>query len=226
MALIKNLCIIPARGGSKRLPRKNILPINGKPLIAYAIQSAITCGLFDKVCVSTEDVEIEKIALEHSAQVPYKRPDNLATGQARVVDVCSDLIGYLEENGEAYEYFCCIYPTAALMLPEDIANAYNILKEGYLSVLAITEFFFPPQQALVINEDKTISFFMPEIGEKKTQELPDFFVDNGTVYWIKTDEFKKIHSFYTSKTGYYMMPKSRSIDIDTKEDFDIVCKLI
>jgi len=220
--LNKNICIIPARGGSKRLPRKNILPLKGKPLMAYTIEAAIQCGLFGKVCVSTEDEEIADIALKYLAEVPYCRPRFLATDTAGVVDVCLDMLTYFEKEDTHFEALCCLYPTAALRNCEDIVNAYKIFKRGFFTVMAVTDYFFPPHQALVLNKDSTAHLFWKDVGGKRSSELPEFVVDNGSTYWADIEMFKLEKTFYSSKTGIYKMPKIRSIDANTEEDFQLL----
>ncbi|MFQ5787389.1 MAG: cytidylyltransferase domain-containing protein [Thermodesulfobacteriota bacterium] len=222
----RNICIIPARGGSKRLPRKNILPLNGKPLISYTIDAAIQCGLFDKVCVSTEDEEIADIVLKYSAEVPYLRPHSLATDEVSVVEVCLDMLTYFEKKGIHFEALCCLYPTAVLRNHEDILNAYEIFKKGFFTVIAGTNYFFPPHQALVLNKDDTAHLFWKDIGEKQSQEIPEFLVDNGSTYWANAERFKLERTFYSSKTGFYRMPKIRSIDVDTEEDLQLLQRII
>lgn len=220
-----NICIIPARGGSKRLPRKNILLLNGKPMIAYTIEAAINCGLFNKVCVSTEDEEIKEIALKYSAEVPYTRPQSLATDGSTVLDVCLDMLSHFEKEGVHFDSLCCLYATAALRTSDDIVNSYNVLKKGFTSVMAVSDFSFSPHQAMVLTEDNRAKLYWEDLGLKKSQEVPDFFVDNGSTYWIKAEKLKTEKGFYTDNTGVYKMPKIRSIDLDTEEDYELLKKL-
>ncbi len=217
-----NICIIPARGSSKRLPRKNILLLNGKPVIAYTIEAALQCGLFEKVYVSTEDDEIAEVALKYSAEVPYFRPPSLATDKATVVEVCLDMLSYFENKGIYFEALCCLYPTAALRNHKDILNSYEIFKKGFFTVIAGTDYFFSPHQALVLSTDGTVHLFWEDLRGKKSQEVPEFLVDNGSTYWANVERFKLERTFYSSKTGLYKMPKIRSIDVNTSEDFQLL----
>jgi len=208
------------------LPGKNIVELCGRPLISYSIEAGLQSGIFEKVYVSTDNDEIARIARAYGADVPYKRPENLSNDAAGVIDVCLDLVRLLEEKGETFDSLCCLYPTAALRNADDILGSHEVFKDEYDSVIAVTRYFFPSHQALVANEKGRMSLYLPEIGKLKSQEVPDFWVDNGSIYWITIDALKKEQSFYTRNMGSFKMPKNRSIDVDTAEDLDMLRLLV
>lgn len=219
----KILCIIPAKGGSTRLPKKNVMKLCGKPLIAYTIEAALQSGLFGDVFVSTEDDEVVEIAKDYGATIPYKRPEELAKDPAGVVDVCLHMIDYFEAQGIYYTILCVLLPTTPLRTYEDIKNAYKKFKEKRAKFLmGITNYMYSPFHALARNENEN---FKPYWGNRylkmKAQELPEVLVDNGAIYLTDIDAFKKERTFYgTDLVGHYM-PLKRSIDIDTRFHFKI-----
>jgi|Deesub1362A_J573_1020465.scaffolds.fasta_scaffold00546_10 CMP-N-acetylneuraminic acid synthetase len=215
----KILCLIPARGGSKRLPRKNILPLKGKPMICYTIDAALKSELFEDVYVSTEDKEIAKISNECGAKVII-RPQELAGDLVSVVDVCLHAIEFLKSECREYTLLCVLLPTAPLRTSRDIVKALEIfLTHGEASFLmAVTNYFYDPFQALKEEDGYLIPVF-PEYLKKKRQELPRVYVDNGSIYIAKIEEFLKYKTFYGPKMIKYYMPFDRSIDVDTEVEF-------
>ena len=144
------LCVIPARGGSKRLPRKNIANLDGKPMLAYTIEAAQKSGLFERVNVSTEDPEIAEIAQQYGACVPYTRPADLATDQATVAQVCCHMLDFFASQGQVYETVCILLPSAPLRIAQDITGTYQRFREsGADYAMAVTSYIYPPWQALV-----------------------------------------------------------------------------
>lgn len=215
------IAVIPARGGSKRLPRKNIIEFNGKPIIAYTIENARETGLFDRVIVSTEDNEIAGIAKSYGADVII-RPDALATDVAGVVDVCLHVLQQEERANRVYDVLSCLYATSPLRNSEDIAKTVKpvVDRECDFSI-ALTRYHFSPHQALVRGEDDYLQPMWPEMIAKKSQEVPDFFVDNGSTYAVYVPEFIKQRSFYGTKLSGHIMPRFRSVDIDEEEDLNL-----
>ena len=215
---MKAIAVIPARGGSKRLPRKNIIDFNGKPIIAYSIQHALESGLFDRVVVSTEDQEIASIAEQYGARISL-RPESLATDQAGVVDVCLHVIAKKEKNGRIYDVLSCLYATSPLRNTDDIIKTVEpVLKRECDFSMALTHYHFSPHQALRRGEDDFLQPVWPEMILMKSQEVPEFLVDNGSTYAVYLPEFKEQRTFYGKKLTGHVMPRFRSVDIDVEED--------
>lgn len=216
--MTRNIAIIPARGGSKRLPRKNILPINGKPMISYPILAAIKSGLFDEVVVSTEDKEISSIAESFGATVS-KRPESLAQDRSTVVQVCEDVLE--KDKYKTVENFCCIYATAIFITPEDIINSYKPVtdKPPVEYVMGISGFNYHPVQALK-EVDGYLQNMWPEYNGMQSQFFPELVVSNGTMYWAKRAAFLRDKTFYGERLVGYKLDSDRTVDIDTPEDYE------
>ena len=220
---MKRIAIIPARGGSKRLPRKNVLPILGKPMLAYPIQAAQQSEMFDRIIVSTEDEEIEQAALEAGAEV-FQRPEALAQDRARVVEVCKHVLDVLNSQNEQPEFFCCIYATAVFVTPEDLRNSFQLFNQEPHPdvVMGVSEFNLHPVQALE-EKDGFLAPKWPEYLDIQSQFHPQLVASNGTLYWARTNYFEQNPSFYCSRLKGYPIPKRRAIDLDTQEDLDFAC---
>ena len=219
-AMDKPLCIIPARGGSKRLPRKNIALLAGKPLLSYAIESALQSGRFDEVFISTEDEEIAAIASRFGGSNPGKRPRSFATDKATVVDVCLHVIESFEKKGQLHETVCVLSATCPLLKPKHICDALDLFdKAGAPFLLSITDFDHPPFWALKKDGEALVPFW----GKKylvKTQELPRVYRPNGAICLARIPDLKQHRSFYgTGVIGYYM-PRDQSVDIDEYLDLE------
>jgi len=215
----KIICIIPARGGSKRLPRKNILPILGRPMLSYPIEAALKSRLFDSVVVSTEDEEIAHEATSAGAKV-FDRPAELAEDRATVVQVCQEVIETLISGGQELDYFCCIYATAIFITPDDLNDSLNLLNSEPYSdfVMGVSEYNLHPVQALV-EKKGFLEMMWPEYHAIQSQYHPHLVASNGTFYWAHISAFMKNKSFYGKKLKGYIIPKIRAVDIDTIEDF-------
>ena len=219
---MKPVAIIPARGGSKRLPRKNMLPIQGRPILSYPVRTAFESGLFAQVIVSTEDKEIARIGDAEGARV-MERPKNLATDNSTVVEVCLNVLDSLEsEDNRLPTHFCCIYATALLIQAEDLRKSYGLLKEEPECdfVMGVSKYSLHPAQAL-IEKDNFLTYMWPEYQEMKSQNYPHLLCSNGTLYWAKTAVFRITKSFYAKRLKGYIVPQSRAVDIDTPEDYEI-----
>lgn len=213
----KPICIIPARGGSKRIPRKNILPFNGKPLIAWSIEIALASNVFSKVIVSTDDKEISDIAKHYGASVPFMRGADLANDFATTAEVLSDALSQIKIT----KHTCCLYPTAPLLRPEDFQKAYADLTNNKADcIISVTEFDFHPLRAFEVKEDATLSFKWPENALTRSQDLPDFLHDAGAFYFFNTNAFIKQQKLVMPNTIGYKIERSRAVDIDTLEDFE------
>jgi len=223
-SIMKNrkIAIIPSRGGSKRLPKKNILIIDSKPLLGHTIEQAFAANLFSNIIVSTEDIEIINIAKSYNAEI-HIRSANLASDAATVADVCvAVLTEYFENPDDEVECFCVLIPTSILRTPDDIKRSYDIFSNGYDYTISVSEYFFYPHAALIVSEDGVPSYFWPEIATKKGQEVPKLVVENGAINWCKTKAFLANNKLLGQNGSVYLMPKYRSIDVDTEEDFVVL----
>ncbi len=214
---LKPVCIIPARGGSKRIPRKNILPFNGKPLIAWSIEAAQQSNIFSKVVVSTDDDEIADIAKKHGAEIPFIREASLANDFATTAEVLLDALSKLGETQTA----CCLYPTAPLLKPNDFQKAYQeLISKNADSVVCVTEFDFHPLRAFSKSKNNALEFTWPENALTRSQDLPDMLHDAGAFYFFKTTQFLKQKKLVMNNTIGYEIERSRAVDIDTPQDFE------
>lgn len=213
---MRRIALIPARGGSKRLPRKNILEFMGKPIIAWTIDAAKKSGLFDRVIVSTEDQEIKEIAKQYSAEID-PRSDSLATDTAKISDVCLD---FLDRN--ICDVLCVLYATAPLRTAEDIQKTVGLITPEHCDfALAATHYDLPPHQALKYEGDGHVSPMWPEIVSARASDVGELVVDNGSTYAVSTSAFLEQKTFYGPNLKVHMMPRQRSQDIDEAIDLDL-----
>lgn len=219
------IAIIPARGGSKRLPRKNILPLVGKPIIAHVIANALAANIFDKVIVSSEDDEICLIAEEHGAAV-VRRPEEIATDESSVKDVVRHVLTHMQTNALCPEEFCCIYPTAAFVPSKVLADSYKMLQSRTDCdiLMGVSRFTMHPLQALKEQDGWLVPMF-PEWVERKSQAAPKLVASNGTFYWGRSEFFLRAASFYKARLLGYELPWNVGIDIDTPEDYERAVKI-
>ncbi len=218
---MKLLFIIPARGGSKGLPGKNIKKLGGKPLIAYSIEAALQCKLKGDVIVSTDDEEISKIAKQFGAQVPFMRPPSISGDTASGMDVIFHAINFMKENGNQYDYVILLQPTSPLRTHDDIENAFNFLNEKNANaVVGVSKPDHHPLWSNILPSTKLMGDFLrPEIKGKQRQELPDYFEINGAIYIGKIDYIQKQNSFLGNETVAFIMSPEKSVDIDAEKDF-------
>ena len=216
------IAIIPARGGSKRIPRKNLKYFHGKPIIAYSIEAAIESGCFDKIIVSTDDAEIAQVAREWGADVPFVRPDNISDDHATTIEVIQHAIEWCEREGWILSSVCCVYPTAPFLHPDDIDRGLRLLRESDVQyVFSATTFEFPIQRAIYLDESAQPKMFQPEHLNTRSQDLIDAYHDAGQFYWGKVDAFKKALPIFANHSKLIFLPKTRVQDIDTPEDWVI-----
>ncbi len=217
----KNLCIIPARGGSKRIPRKNIKNFLGKPIIAYSIEAALKSNLFEEVMVSTDDAEIAEIAKQYGAKVPFMRSRENADDFASTVDVLSEVLDQYKILEKSFKNACCIYPTAPFVTPEILKEGYNkLITDNYDSVFSVLRYSFPIQRALKV-EDGKVSMFYPEFIASRSQDLEPSFHDAGQFYWFKPSLLKEQKKLWTNNTGEVEINELTAQDIDTETDWKI-----
>lgn len=217
-----NLCIIPARGGSKRIPRKNIKLFLGKPIIAYSIQAAMESGLFDEVMVSTDDTEIAKIAIKYGATVPFFRSEKTANDYATTFDVIEEVLLQYQELNIFFDYACCLYACAPLVTKGKLIEGLQILKSNrYDSVFPVMSFGFPIQRALSRGSDNKVSFFYPEFSLSRSQDLEQSYHDAGQFYWMNIKNCLQQKGILTDNTGSIIISEIEGQDIDNEVDWKL-----
>lgn len=220
------VALIPARGGSKRIPRKNIKEFHGKPMIAYSIEAAINSGCFDKVVVSTDDAEIAAVAVSYGAEVPFTRPSELADDYATTAVVIEHALKYFESEGYSINYLCCIYPTAPLVSSDDIRGAFKELEASSAHFcFPVCSFAYPIQRALKLSTENRVQMFQPEHLNTRSQDLEEGYHDTGLFYWGRAKSFLDGIPVFSKESIPYVIPRYRVIDIDNPEDWDIALKL-
>jgi len=212
----KSIAIIPARGGSKRIPKKNIKFFLGKPIIAYSIEAALKSNLFSTVMVSTDDENIAKIARKYGAEVPFLRSKNNADDYAILSDVINEV---LQDYDSHFDYVCCLLATAPFVSADDLLLYYNkLINSNFHSVFPVVPYSFPIQRAMQFNGDK-IELIWPENKVKRSQDLKPSYHDAGLFYWIRTSVFLQEKTIWTDNTAAIEISEQRAQDIDTEEDW-------
>ena len=215
------VAVIPARGGSKRIPDKNIKPFCGKPIIVYSIEAAKNAGIFGRIIVSTDSKEIASIAKDFGAEVPFMRPCELADDHTGTDVVILHALKWLMENGEKIDYICCIYATAPFVKAEYIIKGYNILRDkNAASCFSVTTYPFPIFRSLKINSQNRLEMFWPEYRETRSQDLPEAYHDAGQFYWANAKKYLKEKQFYSKDAVPVILPRHLVQDIDTVEDWN------
>lgn len=222
------LAILPARGGSKRIPRKNVKLFAGKPMIAWPIGAALASGLFDDVIVSTDDAEIAATAQAEGARAPFVRPDDLADDHTPLRPVLQHAIAAMEaDSGARYDFVCSILATAALIAPEDLqAAARRQAETGADFVLGAARFASPIQRAFTMTAGGGLEMREPEHRLTRSQDLPECYHDAGQFYWGRRDAFMDGLSMYGPGTRAILLPPERAVDVDTPEDWDRIERLV
>jgi pseudaminic acid cytidylyltransferase len=214
-----NIAVIPARGGSKRIPRKNILPFGGKPMLAYAIAAARESGLFEHVVVSTDDDEIADVAMQHGATVPFRRPKELADDQTVTVPVIGHAAQWFLDQGHEPAAVCCIYPCVPLLRAQDLRGAHALFLQRQAEyVYPVVAFHSSPWRAMTKPEGGPMAFVYPEHELTRTQDLPKCFFDAGQFYWGRTSAWTSGLRMHSNGHGYEI-EGYRVVDIDTPEDW-------
>jgi pseudaminic acid cytidylyltransferase len=214
------IAVIPARGGSKRIPKKNIKFFFGKPMIAWSIEAALDSSVFDRIVVSTDDPEIADVARYYGAEVPFVRPESLADDFTTTIDVIAHAVSWLVEVGANPEYVCCIYATAPFLRSEDICSGLAKLREdNFTYVFSATEYAAPIYRAFQELGDGNVEMFFPEHFNTRSQDLPPAFHDAGQFYWGMTRSWLSGAPFFQEKSRMIKIPRWRVQDIDTEEDW-------
>lgn len=224
------VAIIPARGGSKRIPKKNIKKFLGKPIIAYSIETALATDLFDDVIVSTDSDEISEIAIQYGAKVPFIRPEILSDDFSGTHDVVGHAVKFLEDAGKVFDYVCCIYATAPLIQISDLVEGFDVIKNGNMeSVMAATKYSYPIFRSFEKLPSGGLKMIFPEHYTSRSQDLPDIYHDAGQFYWAKPDIWKRKAREYNDRNAIVEIPNYRVQDIDNIEDWknaEIIYQLI
>ena len=221
----KTIAIIPARGGSKRIPKKNIKDFFGKPLIAYSIEVALKSELFDRVIVSTDDAEIAKIAQEYGAEVPFIRPKNLSDDFSGTGAVIKHAIEFLKSRGDEFDYVCTLYATAPLLQEQYLKEGFEKLKNSNAHMtFSATSMPFPIQRTFKLTKDGRCQMFTPEHFNTRSQDLEEAYQDAGAFYFENLNV--KLHDIAFGKDSIpIILPRYLVQDIDTLEDWDRAEKL-
>lgn len=214
------LCVIPARGGSRRIPRKNIKLFCGKPMIAWSIDAALQSNCFNQVVVSTDDAEIAELARHHGAQVPFIRPAALSDDHTGTTAVIAHAIDWLGAQGEAPEQVCCLYATAPFVTAEDLRTGLEVLTDSDADyAFSVTRYAFPIQRAIRINSAERIEMFNPEHFNTRSQDLEEAFHDAGQFYWGRASAWRNNTAIFAPTSSPILLPRYRVQDIDTEEDW-------
>jgi len=215
-----NICMIPARGGSKRIPSKNIKAFNGKPIIAYSIEAALESNCFDQVIVSSDDNEIAEVARTYGAKVPFIRPAKLSNDYAGTIPVIKHTIEWLEGHNNTIDNVCCLYATAPFIQSQTISKAFQQLLESKADYcFSVTSFSFPIQRSIRITQDDKVSMFYPDNFNVRSQDLEEAYHDAGQFYWGKAQAFKDELPIFSEAASPYILPRYLVQDIDTTEDW-------
>lgn len=224
---MSSVAIIPARSGSKGLPDKNIKLLNGKPLMAYAIEAAKNSNIFDEIMVSTDSLEYAEIAENYGAAVPFMRSAESASDIASSWDVVEEALAEYEKKGKFFDDFCLLQPTSPLRTAEDIQNAYTIFnKKGAIAVVSVCECEHSPLWCNTLNDNMELEGFIDSQNYLQRQALRTFYRINGAIYIVNRKEFQKNQFIYRENSFAYIMSQDRSIDIDSLLDFKIAETLI
>jgi len=214
------LAVIPARGGSKRIPRKNIKPFCGKPMIAWPIEAALQSGCFDQIVVSTDDAEIAEVARQYGAQVPFMRPRALADDHTATTAVVAHAIDWFATQGQMPEQVCCLYATAPFVSADDLRRGLAVLTEtGSDYAFAVTSYASPIQRAIRITEAKRVEMFNPEHFNTRSQDLEEAYHDAGQFYCGRASAWQTNKMIFGPSSAPVILPRHRVQDIDTAEDW-------
>ena len=217
-----NLCIIPARGGSKRIPRKNIKDFLGKPIIAYSIEAALRSELFDEVMVSTDDAQIAEVAIKYGAKVPFTRSEKNSNDFATTFEVIEEVVLKYKSLGLIFEYTCCLYSCAPFVNSIKLCKSFETMLNGkFDSVFPVMAFGSPIQRALKLRNDKKTDFYYPEHSLARSQDLVPSFHDAGQFYWMATEKCLGQKKIITNNTGSIIISEIEGQDIDNEIDWKL-----
>lgn len=217
----KVLAIIPARGGSKRIKKKNIKPFLGKPIILWVIDKLNKINIFDEIMVSTDNEEIAELCISQGVKVPFKRSKKNSNDFATTADLVDEVLMDYEKLDFFFDLTCCVYATSALLQESDLINGFKKINNNkYDSIIPITEFTYPVQRSLKIKDD-IVNFQNKKYALSRSQDLKKMYHDAGMWYWLNTKKFLKNKKLITNRTGFVEIPPSRVQDIDNHHDWDL-----
>jgi pseudaminic acid cytidylyltransferase len=216
------LAVIPARGGSKRIPRKNIKPFAGKPMIAWSIEAAHASGCFDRIIVSTDDAEIADVARAYGAEVPFMRPPELSDDHIGTIPVVAHAVRWMAQQVGPVECACCLYATAPFVQSKDLRLALNVLqRSGAQYAFSVTSYAFPIQRAIRIRADDRVEMLNPEHFNTRSQDLEEVFHDAGQFYWGLSNAWLNHLPIFSHDSVPVRLPRERVQDIDNSEDWRV-----
>jgi pseudaminic acid cytidylyltransferase len=215
-----NICVIPARGGSKRIPGKNIKQFHGKPIIAWSIEAALESQCFDRIVCSTDSEDIAKVARQYGAETPFLRPEIISDDHVTIAPVIAHSIEFYEKEVGAIDFVCCIFATAPFIQSFDIQKSLEIIKTKNIDYcFSATSYSFPIQRSIFINKDGRCKMFQPETYDKRSQDLEDMYHDAGQFYWGKASSWLENKNIFSEQSIPYLLPRYQVQDIDTEEDW-------
>lgn len=218
---MKNLCIIPARGGSKRIPRKNIKVFLGKPIMAYSIEAALKSGLFDEVMVSTDDEEFAEVAKKYGANVPFLRSEATANDYAGTEDVIFEVLDRYEALGKTFDVVCCLYSTAPFVTADRLKESFALLGENVDASFTMVQYSYPVQRSLKINSEGFMEMNFPQYFDARSQDLQPIYHDAGQFYFAKINAFKEEKRLWCKRTVPLVLSELEVQDLDTLTDWQL-----
>ncbi len=218
---MKTICIIPARSGSKRIPRKNIKGFLGKPIMAYSIEAALKSGLFDEVMVSTDDNEFADVARKYGANVPFLRSEATANDYAGTEDVIFEVLGRYEELGKSYDIVCCLYSTAPFVTADRLKESFALLGENVDASFTMVQYSYPVQRSLKINKEGYMEMNFPQYFDARSQDLDPIYHDAGQFYFAKVNAFKEEKRLWCKRTVPLVLSELEVQDLDTLTDWQL-----
>lgn len=218
---MKNLCIIPARGGSKRIPRKNIKSFMGKPIMAYSIDAAKASGLFEEIMVSTDDEEIAEVARKYGASVPFFRSEATANDYAGTADVLFEVLNEYKMRGLEFDNLCCLYSTAPFVTSERLNEAYNLLNDKVDASFTLVQYSYPVQRSLRKNEEGYVEMNFPQYLSSRSQDLEPIYHDAGQFYFVKVKSFYEEKTLWCKRTAPIVLSELEVQDLDTLTDWQL-----
>ena len=218
---MKNLCIIPARSGSKRIPRKNIKEFLGKPIMAYSIEAALKSGLFDEVMVSTDDMEFAEVAKKYGANVPFLRSAATSNDFAGTEDVILEVINEYQKRGRNFDNVCCLYSTAPFVTAERLKEGNALLGDKADAAFTVVQYSYPVQRSLKITENGYVEMNFPQYYDARTQDLEPIYHDAGQFYFLKIQSFRNEFTLWCKRTAPLVLSELEVQDLDTMTDWQL-----
>ena len=218
---MKNICIIPARGGSKRIPRKNIKFFMGKPIMAYSIEAALQSGLFDEVMVSTDDADFAEVAKQYGASVPFLRSEATANDYAGTADVMFEVLDEYKKLGMEFDRFCCLYSTAPFVTPERLRESYDLINDDIDASFSVVQYSYPIQRSLKKNSKGYIEMNFPQYLGARSQDLEPIYHDAGQFYFVKVKTFIEEKTLWCKRTAPLILSELEVQDLDTLTDWKL-----